>query len=69
MNLGVYWYIVWFHIPNTFGVLAQNEFLIYNFYVESGGHVYQQTVGIPKGTNCAPLVADLFLYAYEADFV
>ena len=21
------------------------------------------------GTNCAPLVADLFLYSYEADFV
>ena len=45
------------------------EFLIDNIYVEFGGHVYQQTVGIPMGTNCAPLVADLFLYSYEADFV
>ena len=36
------------------------EFLIDNIYVEFGGHVYQQTVGIPMGTNCAPLVADLF---------
>ena len=34
-----------------------------------GGHVYQQTVGIPMGTNCAPLVADLLLYSYEADCV
>ena len=34
-----------------------------------GGHVYQQTVAIPMGTNCAPTVADLFLYSYEADFV
>jgi hypothetical protein len=29
----------------------------------------QQTVGIPMGTNCAPLLADLFLYSYEADFI
>ena len=38
-------------------------------YVEFGSHVYQQTVGIPMGTNCAPLVADLFLYSYETNFV
>ena len=25
--------------------------------------------GIQMGTKCAPLVADLFLYSYEADFV
>ena len=43
--------------------------LIDNIYVEFGGHVYQQTVGIPMGTNCAPLVADLFLYSYEANCV
>ena len=35
----------------------------------SGGRVFQQTVGIPMGTNCAPLLADLFLYSYEADFI
>jgi hypothetical protein len=29
----------------------------------------QQTVGIPMGTNCSPLLADLFLYSYEADFI
>ena len=32
-------------------------------------HVYQQTVGIPMGTNCAQLVADLCLYSIEADLV
>ena len=26
-------------------------------------------VGIPMGTNCAPLVADLFLFCYEKDFM
>jgi hypothetical protein len=34
-----------------------------------GGRVFQQTVGIPMGTNCAPLLADLFLYSYEADSI
>jgi hypothetical protein len=32
-------------------------------------YVFQQTVGIYTGTNCAPLLADLFLYPYEADFI
>jgi hypothetical protein len=34
-----------------------------------GGHVFQQTVGIHMGTNCVHLLADLFLYSYEADFI
>ena len=33
------------------------------------GMVYQQIVGIPMGTNCAPLIADLILYCYERDFM
>ena len=31
--------------------------------------VYQQIVGIPLGTYRAPLIADLFLYYYERDFM
>ena len=45
------------------------DYLIDNIYVEFGGEIYQQVVGIPMGTNCAPLLADLFLYTYEADFI
>ena len=26
-------------------------------------------MGIPMGTNCAPLVVDLFLFCYERDFM
>ena len=42
-----------------------------NIYVQFDGMVYQQIVGIPVpvGTNCAPLIADLFLYCYERDFM
>jgi hypothetical protein len=29
----------------------------------------RKTIGIPIGTNCAPLLADLFPYSYEADFI
>ena len=45
------------------------NFLIDNIYVEFGGVIFQQTIGIPMGTNCAPLLADLFLYTYEAEFI
>ena len=31
--------------------------------------LYRQIVGIPMGTNCAPLIADLFLFCYENDFM
>ena len=45
------------------------EFLVDNIFVVFAGKVFQQTVGIPMGTNCAPLLADIFLYSYEADFI
>ena len=45
------------------------EFLIDNIVVIFGGRVFQQTVRIPMGTICAPLLADLFVYSYEADFI
>ena len=45
------------------------EYLIDNIFVEFGGRIFQQTIGIPMGTNCAPSLADLFLYSYEAEFV
>ena len=45
------------------------NFLIDNIFVECGGEVFQQVIGIPMGTNCAPLLADIFLYSYEAEFI
>jgi hypothetical protein len=44
-------------------------FLIDNIFVVFGNEIFQQTVGIPMGTNCAPLLADLLLYSYEAEFI
>ena len=45
------------------------EFLVDNIFVVFAGKVFQQTLCIPMGTNCAPLLADIFLYSYEADFI
>ena len=45
------------------------EFLIDNIFVSFGGTLFQQVVGIPMGTNCAPLLANLVLYSYESKFL
>jgi len=45
------------------------HFLMDNIFVQFGGRVFQQTIGIPMGTNCALLLSDLFLYSYEAEFI
>ena len=50
-------------------VIKMLEYLNDNIFVEFGGRIFQQTIGIPMGTNCAPLFADLILYSYEAEFV
>ena len=34
-----------------------------------GGTVLRQVVGIPMGTDCAPVLADLFLHSYESKFL
>ena len=44
-------------------------FLLDNIYIRFGSKLYRQIVGIPMGTNCAPLVADLFLFCYERDIM
>ena len=36
------------------------EFLLDNIFVVFEGKVFQQIVGIPTGSNCAPLIADIF---------
>ena len=44
-------------------------FLLGNIYIRFGSKLYRHIVAIPMGTNCAPLVADLFLSCYERDFM
>ena len=42
-----------------------NILLVDNIYVNIGNRIYRQCVGIPMGTDCAPLLANLFLFFYE----
>ena len=44
-------------------------YLLDNIFIRFGTKLSRQTIGIPMGTNCAPLVADLFLLCYERDFM
>ena len=45
------------------------HYLLHNIFIRFGSKLYSQIVGIPMGTNFAPLVADLFLFCKERDYV
>ena len=45
------------------------SYLLDNIYIKFGAKLYRQSVGIPMGANCTPLVADLSLFCYERDFM
>ena len=45
------------------------HYLLDNIFIRFGSKLFRQIVGILIGTNCAPLVADLFLFCYERDFM
>ena len=44
------------------------HYLLGNIFIRFGSKLYRQIVGISMGTNCAPLLTDLFLFCHERDF-
>ena len=58
-----------YHAWSCQNVCHALTFLLDNNFVRFGTKLYRQVVGIPMGTNCAPLVADLFMFCYERDFM
>ena len=44
-------------------------YLLDNIFIRFVTKIHRQIVGIPMGSNCAPLVAGLFLFCYERDFM
>ena len=58
-----------YHVWSCQNVCDDLSFLLDNIYITVCTKLYRQIVGIPMGTNCAPLVADLFLFCYESDFM
>ena len=47
----------------------KNIIAIFGVIVQNFRPVYRAVTNRPMGTNCAPLVADLFLFCYERDFI
>ena len=45
------------------------EYLIDNIYIIVGNRVFQQHIGIPMVTDCAPLLANLYLFYYEYNYM
>ena len=45
------------------------EYLVDNIFISIGNHVFKQVIGIPMGTHCAPLLANLFLFHFEYSYI
>ena len=45
------------------------HYLLDNIFIRFSSKLYSQIVDIPIGTKCAPVVADLFMFCYESDFM
>ena len=45
------------------------HYLLDNIFIRFDSKLYRQIIGIPMGSNYAPLLADLFLFCYERDFI
>ena len=65
MNITILVIQVYWYISQVSGERLQDH---WSSGIRFGTKLYRQIVGIPMGTNSAPLVADLFLYCYERDF-
>ena len=50
-------------------LVEQIKFLAENIYIQVGNKSFRQTIGIPMWTDCAPLLANLFLFYYEYKFM
>ena len=42
--------------------VEQIKFLVENIYIQVGNKIFRQTIGIPMGTDYAPLLANLFFF-------
>ena len=41
------------------------EYLVDNIFVSVGNKIFRQAIGIPMGTDYAPLLANLYLFYYK----
>ena len=58
-----------FKLESCQNVCGALIYLLDNIYIRFGTKLYRKIVGIPVGSNCTPLVADLCLFCYERYFM
>ena len=51
------------------GVKDLLKYLLDNIYVKFRGRIYKQNIGVPMGCDCAPFLANLYLFSYEYDYI
>ena len=64
----------WYKRKNTIRITKEQlieyiDYLIDNIYFTVGDNVFRQKIGIPMGTDCAPYLANLYLYALECKYL
>jgi hypothetical protein len=57
------------HVFSRQGLKDLIQILVASTYLVNGQLISHQVLGIPMGTNCAPILANLYLYWYESNFM
>ena len=69
--------VSWSKIKNTRVQYSFNKenvkcllrYIIENIYIKFRGKVYKQNIGVPMGCDCAPFLANLYLFCYEYQYI
>ena len=50
-------------------IVSKFSTILNNVYAKYRNKIFKQIIGIPMGTDCAPELANLFLFAFEYKYV
>ena len=50
-------------------IICMLKYLLDNIYIKYNGSIFRQLIGIPMGTDCAPDLANRFLFVFEYKYV
>ena len=57
------------YVVSKYQLIEYICYLIDNIYIHVNNNMFRQVIGIPMGTDCAPFLANLYLYALEFKFL
>ena len=58
-----------YYCINCDTLIKMITWLVNNTYISVGKKIYQQIIGIPMVIDCAPYLANLYLFSYEFRFM